>query len=463
MTVRKSNLAVKLTTFGLVLLWHGSAWAHASEQGFVLLLPTGIYNAAGVAVVALTVLLLFAVPARLMQRFFRARNFTRPLPDALPTATSLASFLIMLGALYVGFDGPRDPLSNLMPLLFWTIGWVGLVALSGVFGNLAFWINPWSGLYRVIRPARPLLRLPARLGVWPAVLLLVCFAAFLLADIAPDDPGRVAKLVGLYWFLTMLGLLLCGPDWLRQVELGSVISATYAGLAPLRLGERGGAGMPGWRLLERPPVPAAGIFALTLLAVGSFDGINETFWWLGQIGVNPLEFPGRSAVVWSTLIGLAGAVILLPALFAATVWLGLAAAGATAGFREVFARLAPTLLPIAFAYHVVHYLTSFLVNGQYTIAALNDPLARGSDYLGLAPFHVTTGFFNRIDTVEIIWLSQAGLVVLGHVWSVLLAHRVAVGLFKEHRRAVLVTLPLSIFMILYTFLGLWLLAAPKGA
>jgi hypothetical protein len=45
----------------------------------------------------------------------------------------------------------------------------------------------------------------------------------------------------------------------------------------------------------------------------------------------------------------------------------------------------------------------------------------------------------------------------------LLAHRVATDLFGDHKKAARATLPLSIFMIAYTFLGLWLLAAPKGA
>jgi hypothetical protein len=41
-----------------------AAQAHASEQGFVLLLPTDAYIAAGGAVVALTVLLLAVLPGR---------------------------------------------------------------------------------------------------------------------------------------------------------------------------------------------------------------------------------------------------------------------------------------------------------------------------------------------------------------------------------------------------------------
>lgn len=438
-----------------------AAGAHVSQQGFVLLLPTDVYIWAGVAVVALTVFSLFAVPHTVILRMFRARPFSRPAPDMAPTITSLLSLAVMLGLLWIGWTGPRDPLSNLMPLSFWTLGWVTLVSLAPFFGNLWEWLNPWRGLYRLIGAPAPIARLPAGLGIWPAVAVLVGFGAFLLADPAPDDPARLANFVGLYWALTMAGLILSGPAFLEKIELGHVLMGVYARLAPVRAGR--GIGAPGWDLIARAPKPGEGVFAVSLLAIGSFDGLNETFWWLARIGVNPLEFPGRSAVIWPTLAGLALALLALWASLLIAIWLGRHLAQDRIPLTQAFGWFALSLLPIAFAYHVAHYLTAFLVNIQYTIAAFSDPLARGDDWLGLAPFRVTTGFFNHIDTVRLIWLTQAGLVVIGHVLSVVLSHRIALTLGNTPRQAAWVTLPLSIFMIAYTFLGLWLLAAPRGA
>ena len=81
MKVREAAICVKMVLAGVAIL-PMPALAHASEQSFVLLLPTGVYTAAGVAAVALTVLALFAVPARVIRRLFgwrvlRARNFER--------------------------------------------------------------------------------------------------------------------------------------------------------------------------------------------------------------------------------------------------------------------------------------------------------------------------------------------------------------------------------------------------
>ena len=211
------------------------------------------------------------------------------------------------------------------------------------------------------------------------------------------------------------------------------------------------------------------VFALVALATGSFDGLNETFWWLALIGVNPLEFPGRSAVAGPTLAGIAAAAMLLCAVFAGCVWIGQKLAGQSGGsrsdsdFRKAFNRLALTVLPIALGYHFAHYLTSFLVDCQYAYAAVSDPLATGADLLGLGAFHVTTGFFYEMGTVRLILVTQATMIVIGHVIAVLTAHSIALDLFRQPRRAALSQLPMAVFMVLYTLFSLWLLASPRGA
>lgn len=73
----------------------------------------------------------------------------------------------------------------------------------------------------------------------------------------------------------------------------------------------------------RVPVPGLAVLMVMILATGSFGGLNETFWWLGVPGLNPLEFPGRSAVVGANLSGLLLANAGLVAVFALAVWSGL--------------------------------------------------------------------------------------------------------------------------------------------
>lgn len=463
-----SARAIKGAALGAVVLlsWSGLALAHASDQGLVLLLPTEIYTRAGAAAVALTVVLLAVLPDRTASAMFAALPLIRWRRFGLPVVTSCASALVFLWLVRVGLTGSRDPLSNPMPLFLWTLWWIGLVSLQGLLGDLWRWVNPWTGPLTLLRAVglRPVLRWPARAGHWPAVLTFLGFAGFLMADPAPSDPARLARVAGVYWLAMSVAELVFGPRWLLRGEGVTCAMRVYGrlGLIARRRG-RLWIGLWGWQLLRRPVPPLSlAVLMLVMLGSGSFDGLNETFWWLGRLGVNPLEFPGRSAVVWPNVLGLVAANMALVAIYALTIRAGLWLARSEMGWRHAFCLFAPSILPIALGYHIAHYYLSFLVDGQYALAALNDPLANGADLLGLGTVHVTTGFFNTPDSVHAIFLTQAGAVVGGHILAVLLAHAQAVRAMGSNRRALLSQVPLALFMIAYTFFGLWLLASPRG-
>ncbi len=445
------------------------AFAHTSEQAFVLILPTDLYIASGVSVVALTVIAVAVLPNDAARSIFSSARLALLPRFEIETVTSLASFMFLGFLVYLGMTGPANPTQNLLPLIVWTVWWMGFLTAQALFGDLWRYLNPWTGIYRLFSSAlggRKFLILPARAGSWPGVAIFLAFGCFMLADIAPEDPSRLAMLVFSYWVFTFVSMILFGADeWLARGECFTIILRRYASLAFFgRVGGQLRVGVSGWRLLRAKPASlSGGILVLLILGTGSFDGVNETFWWLGKIGINPLEFPGRSAVILPTIIGLLVANALLVVVFALVVWLGLALAKTDVAFAEAFGLLALAILPIALGYHIGHYLTAFLVQVQYTAIALTDPFDTGADYLGLGQFYVTTGFFNSRDTVEFIWLCQAGAVVLGHVLSVLLGHALATRLFPSARQALLSQLPLALFMIVYTLFGLWLLAAPRGA
>ena len=441
----------------------GRAEAHAAEQGFVLLLPTDLYIAGGVASVALTVLALMLVPADALRRVFRPLARGRRVPVALRTATSLAAALFLLALIWAGFRGATDPLRNPLPLTVWTLWWIGFVSLQGLLGDLWRGLNPLLGPLRLWTRAtgwRAPLRFPRRVGRAPGLLLFAALILFLLADPTPTDPRRLAWIVALYWLFSLAMLMAFGARWLVTGEVVTMLMRTYARTAPIGRG----IGLPGWQILARPaPSLGGALLILMLLGSGSFDGLNETFWWFATIGVNPLAFPGRSAVVQETVLGLLAFNAGLILAFALAVWLGDWLAGGGVGLRRAFTRLAPSILPIALGYHVGHYLPSFLVDVQYAVAAATDPLGRGDDLLGLGTFYVTTGFFNTQATVRAIWLAQAGAVVAGHVIAILLAHGLALRLYGDAARATRSQIPLAAFMVVYTFFGLWLLASPRGA
>src|SRR5690606_14610609 len=179
------------------------------------------------------------------------------------------------------------------------------------------------------------------------------------------------------------------------------------------------------------------VFVLVTLASVSFDGFSATFTWLGILGINPLEFPGRSAVMIANTVGLAGACLLLSALFFGSVALGNAAAGRRGGRAVTGAagKLIYSIIPISIAFHASHYLTVLLVNGQYFTAALSDPFSAGWNLFGTRDLHVTNSFMNNLDGVRMIWTAQTAFVVAGHVVGILLAHMIAIRHFGTSARA----------------------------
>ena len=82
---------------------------------------------------------------------------------------------------------------------------------------------------------------------------------------------------------------------------------------------------------------------------------------------------------------------------------------------------------------------------------------------GLGDLRITTGFLNTQASVKVIWLTQAGAVVVSHVISVLMTHHLAGRFCNKNKDLISIQFGLSVLMIAYTIFGLWLLASPRGA
>lgn len=456
----------------VILLAMGAAIAHPAEGGFVLLLPTRAYITAGALAVVASIILVTCVSRTVLSRLFRPVQFGQSFSAArLQNATSIFGTIFFGFLIYVGLFGPNDPLSNLMPLTIWTIWWVGLYSVQGLVGDIWSWVNPWSGLCRwVARDIKPMFRLPIWLGAWPACAIFMMFQVFILSDIAPNDPDRLARFAMFYWLFTFTGMILFGQqNWLNQVECFTVLFRLIGSLRAAFLMGKTQIGLPGWASIEKAPLSSSqAVFCLIILASGSFDGLQETFWWLAQIGVNPLEFPGRSAVARESIAGLIGANIALIGVFGVSVYIGIwlfqqFGADDAPRFSTAFNTFAISILPIALGYHIAHYLVSFLVQIQYVTVTLGDPFAKGWNLFGLSSTPVTTGFLNTAETVKTIWLTQATVVVVSHILSVLMAHHLASRFARGGRDIMLLQLGISVLMVAYTVFGLWLLASPRGA
>lgn len=434
-----------------------------------MLLPTHHYLVGGSLAVAVSFVLLALVPSSWFKPSAGETSFVQPVQagSRLRIWTSCLSFVLLAGLISVGFAGSRDPLSNLLPLTIWTIWWVGFPLLHALFGNLWFFLNPWSGPVHLIGRLLPVGRLtyPAGLGYWPAIIGFGLFAWFELISLSPEDPEVLALAVTLYWTATLVAMLLFGErDWSERAECFSVFFRLIGRLSVIGYNGALSVRWPGTALLKHPALPASGVvFVLLTLSAVSFDGFSKTFVWMAAIGINPLAFPGRSAVTGANTFGLISMWLLLSLGFYGALLIGRMLCRRPPPLQKTAGILVYSIIPISLGYHLAHYLTVLLVNGQYALAALSDPFGLGWDLLSLQPFAVTTSFLNTAEDVAVIWNVQSGAIVAGHVLAVLTAHRLSLGLHDSENDAVLSQVPLALVMVGYTLFGLWLLSAPAGA
>lgn len=442
----------------------GPAFAHAAGRGFVMLLPTGYVIAGGAAAVLVSFLAVWALPRLAMRR----PPPSVPLSPAVTQVMSLLSAAVLAVLVVFGLLGPRDPVENLLPLAIWTLWWVVIVMLHPLFGNLWQAINPFTGPHALVTgrlgraPGQPPLAYPAWLSYWPAILIFLAFAWFQLVFPAPEDPGILANAVLAYLAVSFAGMLAFGPRaWLGQGDPFAVFLSQLGAAAPFG---RGGVRWPGAGLLALPALPPSGmLFVLLTLSTITFDGFANTFVWLSLIGINPLDFPGRTEVMGSNTLGLLLSFAVLTLGFVAAVAGGWAWSGRPLPLGPLLGRLVYSLIPISIAYHFAHYLSDTLVKLQYLLLALNDPLGNGADLFGFAHAHVTTSFQNTASGALAMYTAQTAALVVGHVVGVAVGHSMVAETGLSPRQEMKLELPLALCMVAYTGFGLWLLGAPAIA
>lgn len=443
---------------GAFVLLPGAAFACALPPSVVLTLPTGYYISGAAAVVALTAAM-GAASARLPAMEARViRGGAEWLPRMVPTYASFMAFLVVL---VLGILGPRDPMHNLMTLVFWTGVWIALPLASMLVGNLWWGVTPW---YAPVRILRCLLGREGGIGLrryghWPAVLGFAAFSWFQIVSVSPSDPHTLIQAMVVY-YLVILGLaVLEGEDWLEQGEFLTVFFTMVSRIAPFWRERVQGrvatcVGWPGAQVLRLPGFSLSEMaFVVVALGALSFEGLSETFFWLGLIGENPLEFTGRSAVVGVNTAGLLVSWVVT----ALGLWGVLGLGRYWGGRRFAAGPVMLSFLAIAAGYHTAHFLVTLLTSAQYTLAALNDPFFRGDALLGLPPFYVSLGFLSVPLVMTLLYAVQFAAILGAHLLAVVLVLK----LVGPQARA-LAHLPMTVLMVGYTVLGLWLLSTARG-
>jgi hypothetical protein len=387
-----------------------------------------------------------------------------PLLRVLAQAASVLVFAVVFAAALVG---TTDPLANLAPTWVYVAFWLGVPLLSALFGDIWRYASPWRAMAdayvwlseRGGREVQPLAELPSRFGRWPAVVTLFAFVALELAYWQPSAPRTVALAIGIYTYVTLLGMAAFGRDrWTERGEGFAVLFALIARMAPLVV--RGG------RLRLRVPFTGLGgaerlpgTTAFVAVALGSvvFDGFSRTSTWQDWLiwaeGPYVVDDPGLADLIGTGMGVLA--ICVLSSIVGLAYWLACRAAErATGGHASLVPEFLLSLVPIAFVYEVAHYFSLAVLQGQFLAPLASDPLGRGWDLFGTADVRPDQGLL----TANLVWYVQAIALIVGHIVGLAVAHDRALVLFERRRDIVCSQLALLALMVLYTVGGLWLLS-----
>src|SRR5713226_4371592 len=446
------------------------AAAHGFGQRYDLPLPLSLYLfGTGVAVV-----LSFTVVALLARHTPGARGYPHIDLGAYPTLAALLKLIVVglfILAVTAGFIGDQDPYFNIAPTLVWIIWWVGFAIVSAFLGDLWGLVNPWRSLFdmtdRVYRrlTGRPGLAwglsYPKVLGVWPAVGLLFCVSWVELVFPRPAVPANIAWLAVLYSLVTWGGMALFGSAiWVSRGEVFAIFFGLFARFAPTERSESGGVAVRpfGAGLLDPAPASASMVaFVLLVLASVLYDGLLTTPEWVEA---------EHWLITLMPAIGEAGSVIVrtigLPAFWAVflAAYLAVSAVMSVAAGRrsprDMAQSFALTLVPIAIAYHLAHYLAYLLTQGQYVVPLASDPFGYGWNLLGTAGYRVDIA----IVGARFAWYAAVTSIVVGHIIAVYLADVRAHQMFAAAGAALRAQLPLTALMVTYTVVSLSILAQP---
>ncbi len=489
------------------------AYAHGFGERTELPIPLGWFLiGAAVVVGASFVILSLFLRARATHSYWRYDLLSVPVVRAVLPSTwwllpiKLLSVFLLGLLVATGLVGDQSSMLNFSPTFIWVIWWVGMAFVVALLGNLWALVNPWKiifewseWVYCKLRDGSgfvPLVAYPRAWGMWPA---LVLFAGFVwVQDAYPDSglPNRVALMAVAYTAVTLGGMVVFGKNvWLRNGEAFSVVFGMFSRFSLTEVRtidtavckacsheclDRDGECVDCYECFERshrrelnlrPFAVGLGrnerisndllAMVVLLLATVTFDGFSATSAWVDFQSAVVNAFGGSTNQLFNSLTLADTLVVLLFPVGFFLVYLLFSqfmtqTVGEETGVIEMARMFAFSLIPIALAYNIAHFITLLLVQGQLIIQLASDPFGFGWDLFGTVDYTVNIAIINA----RVVWFLSLAVIVLGHVLAVYLSHVVAARSFRDRSAVLTSQYPMLTLMVIYTVISLWIIAQP---
>jgi len=451
------------------------AYPHAFGRRYDLPLPLSFYlSAAAIAVAASFVVTFFFMrpnPARRLQ----SRLLLKPrLTILLCNLLRLLGLFVLILILTTALIGDASPTKNLATVTVWVLWWVGMTLFTALIINLWPLLNPFYTIAQWVCRFMPTQPQPL-----PTIASYVAVSGFLflswielVSDIS-ETPVQLFWLIIIYLFFSCLCARRYGIDtWFKHADPLTRMFDFFGRVAPLGFTPATGLviRLPGSGLIQSAETQSkkpSVIFIIALISVVLFDGLSETPIWqeiLNFITQSPawrpllLDMKSMGIDILALLKTSGLLIVFLAAIVTYCVlcffiWL---AVSRRVPLGIIAWRFAPSLLPIAIAYHLAHYISYLLLAGQLILPILSDPFAMGWDLFGTRVLRIDLSVINAED----VWWIAMAAIIIGHIIAVFVSHHEAQLLFPQRTLAIRSQIPMMIFMALLTFCSLWILAQP---
>lgn len=435
-----------------VTLYSGTAFAHggslSNAQPERIAVPTWLFLLTGGGVIGASFLLTSFVTDRTFIEYLHSLRVSLPAPTAiLRLGGRLIGIVGLLVILVTGYLGPRQAVQNAAVLLVWAGWWSGYTSTVYLGGNSWPALNPFQTLALPLDEGQ--FEYPQWLAGWPSVVGLLVLIWLEIVSPLADEPRLLAMMVSLYLAVTLVGAFLVGADaWFANVDPVSGVFRQYGKVAPIQRRQSGFAvTLPGSALITEPAIDRSDVGLIIALIWGTtYDGFVSTPLW-SKIAVPIIEAGIPPALLYPAVL-FAGFCV-----FAGVYWQACAYVRklaptyvATTAIARLFA---PSLLAIAAGYHLAHYLSYILRLSPALLTALGSPFQPSSPMTLVLP-----DWFGGLSIVFILF---------GHLLAIWVAHIIAYERFPSKLQAIRSQYPITVVMVFYTMLSLWIVTRPFTA
>lgn len=318
-------------------------------------------------------------------------------------------FIILLLLTVPGLINNEPAKTSITPLILWIFLWIAVPVLGLVFGDLYAKFNPLALIVN---------REGVSSNVYFASFLFLCLTWFELVWNKPGNPRHIGVV-----FLVLLVVVSAVQKFYNKtlIEVDPLLLLHHL-YSKMRITNS----KPVFRTLlnnisNLAQLKGMEYFILLMIGTVTYDGLRETTFWFDLFGSQ--TYQTSFSTVAFLLMNL-----LIIVFYRFACYFAIRVSGEDLNLNEISLKFGHTMLPIAFAYHVTHYLSLLLFEFQTVIYRLNDPFGFGWNL-----FNVQEPEVNYFLEPIALWTIMVIVTLAGHMLSVVLAHDLSVKLFGHQK------------------------------